>query len=290
MADRPRFGPAGFPADFKELKRPREEAPKYLRDEGLDALEYQATRWGPEPQMTRVSAESLGANAGEHDVWLTVHGSYFINLCGDDETVEASKKRLVACVTAAGWMGAHTVVFHPGFYGKRTPQDALQTCIEATRETVETIRTLGIRGVRLGPETTGKRSQLGGLDEVLRLCEAVEMTEPVVDWAHLHARGGGLIRAREDYERVLGEVENRLGGEAAKKLHTHFTAVDFNVRGEKAHHTLSEPGYGPPFEPLAELICELGLRPVVISESPVLDHDSILMRDALRRVQRAMRP
>lgn len=46
MADRVRFGPAGTPWAFKELKQPITELPRFIHDEGLDALEYEAVRWG----------------------------------------------------------------------------------------------------------------------------------------------------------------------------------------------------------------------------------------------------
>jgi len=287
MADRPRFGPAGVPYEFKGLKRPVEECPKYLREEGLDAFEYQATRWGSKPQMKKESAEKLKFNARENDVWLTVHGSYFINFCGDEKTIEASKNRLISCFIAAEWMGAHTVVFHPGFYGKRSPQEALKVCAKAMDETLERLRALGISKVCFGPETMGKKFQLGTLNEVLTLCEGVEQTEPVVDWAHIHALGAGLIKTKEDYAKILDEIENRLGIEAVKNLHVHYTLIEYTERGEKVHHTMSEPGYGPNFRPFAELIHELDLRPVVISESPVLDQDSIKMRNILLEIKKA---
>ena len=286
MADRPRFGPAGVPRDFKELKLPVEEFPKYLREEGLDAFEYQATRWGPKPQMKRESAEKLGDNANEQDVWLTVHGSYFVNLCGKEETIEASKNRLVACVTAAEWMGAHTVVFHPGFYGKRSREEALKLCTKAMKEVIERLKALGITKVHIGPETTGKKSQLGSLNEILTLCESVEQTEPAIDWAHIHARDGGLIKTKDDYAKILDEIEKRHGTEAVKNLHVHYTPVEFTEKGEKVHHTIAEPEYGPSFRPFAELIHELDLKPVVISESPVLDKDSIKMREVLLQILR----
>ena len=44
-----------------------------------------------------------------------MHGSYFINLSGKKEVVEASKERILAAVTAADWMNAYVVVFHTGF-------------------------------------------------------------------------------------------------------------------------------------------------------------------------------
>lgn len=287
VADRPRFGPAGVPPDFKELKLPVEEFPKYLQEEGLDAFEYQATRWGPKPQMKKESAENLGNNAKKHDVWLTVHGSYFINFCGDETTIEASKNRLIACVAAAEWMGAKRVVFHPGFYGKRSREEDLKICIKAMKEVIERLKALGITKVHLGPETMGKKSQLGSLNEILTLCENVEQTEPTIDWAHIHARNGGIIKTKDEYAKILNEIEKRLGTEAVKSLHVHYTPVEFTEKGEKVHHTMAAPEYGPSFRPFAELIQELDLKPVVISESPVLDKDSIKMRDILVKVLKA---
>jgi deoxyribonuclease-4 len=281
VADSPRFGPAGIPPAFRELKLPVDEFPKYLWHAGLDAFEYEAVRWGAKPQMRRESAEKLGANAREHDVWLTVHGSYFINFCGNRETIEASKNRLIACATAADWMDAHVVVFHPGFYGKKRPDEALELCVKAMSDVVESMRSLGIAKVRLGPEIAGKRSQLGSLDEVLTLCERLDSTEPVVDWAHIHARAGGGMKKVGDFRVVADEIEKRLGSDAVRNLHCHFTHVEFTEKGERRHHTLDEVEYGPDFHHLATLVAELDLKPVIISESPILDVDAQKMRDMM---------
>lgn len=289
MADRARFGPAGVPPRFKALKKSVSEIPKYLQDEGLDAFEYQAVRWGPKPQMKREEAEKLGANARRHDVWLTLHGSYFINLCGEGEVLEASKRRLLSCITAAHWMGAHAVVFHPGYYGKKPPKDALETCIKAMKEVVETMRANSIRRVHLAPETTGKRSQLGSLQEILTLCEQVELTEPNVDWAHLHAREKGALKTRDDFQEVIDHIEKRLGTEAMKNLHCHYSHIEFTDKGERRHHVMDEVEYGPDFRLLASVIKELDLKPVLICESPVLDFDAIKMRDIFKEIAAAHR-
>ncbi len=279
MADRPRFGPAGVPQGFRKLKLPVTEVPKYLYDEGLDAFEYQAVRWGGKPQIRRKDAERLAERARENDVWLTLHGSYFINLCGDMKTIEASKERLLACLTAASWMKAPIVVFHPGFYGGKTQSEALKLCIKAMKDVVESMESLGIKGVHLGPETMGKLSQVGSLEEILTLCESVPLTKPVIDWAHIHARGMGELKTLDEFRKVLETIEKRLGSEAVKNLHCHFTRVEFAKGGEKRHHTLDESDFGPDFEPLATLIAELDLKPVIISESPILDVDARKMRD-----------
>ncbi|RJS77633.1 deoxyribonuclease IV [Candidatus Bathyarchaeota archaeon] len=283
MADRPRFGPAGVPPSFRRLKAALEDVPKLLQKEGLDAFEYQAVRWGGKPQIKREVAEKLGSEAEKHDVWLSLHGSYFINFCGEKNVIEASKQRLIACATAAEWMNAHIVVFHPGFYGKKEPKEVFRNCLEALKDVVESMKTLGIKKVKIGPETMGKQSQFGSLEEILKLCEEVEQTQPVIDWAHLHARDKGRFRTIEDFRKVVEEIENRLGTEAVKDMHCHFTKVEFTEKGEKRHHTLDEAEYGPDFTLLAKVIVEFKLRPVIISESPVLDVDAVKMRDILQR-------
>jgi len=283
MADRPRFGPAGVPLAFRVMKATLADVPRLLTDEGLDAFEYQAVRWGAKPQIRREKAEELGLKAEEHDVWLSLHGSYFINFCGKRGIIEASKKRLIACATAAEWMKAHVVVFHPGFYGKRHPKEAFEDCLEAIKEVVETMKTLGIGDVKLGPETMGKLSQFGSLDEILGLCEQIEQMQPVIDWAHLHARCKGCFKKVEDFRKVVEEIERRLGTDAVKNMHCHFTKVEFTDKGERRHHTMDKAGYGPDFMMLAKVIAELRLRPVIISESPVPDVDAIKMREILQK-------
>ena len=283
MADRPRFGPAGVPPSFKAMKAALTDVPRLLREEGLDAFEYQAVRWGAKPQIKREDAEKLGLKARENDVLLSLHGSYFINLCGGKETVEASKDRLIACATASQWMGSKIVVFHPGFYGRKPPKEVFNECLEALKDVVERLRALGISDVKLGPETMGKPTQFGSLEEVLALCEQVEQTQPVIDWAHLHARDRGRFKTVDDFRVVVEEIERRLGTEAVKNMHCHFTKVEFTDKGEKCHHTMDEAGYGPDFEMLAKVIADFRLNPVIISESPVLDVDAIKMRDILRK-------
>ncbi|MEM3696820.1 MAG: TIM barrel protein [Candidatus Bathyarchaeia archaeon] len=283
MADHPRFGPAGVPPTFKMMKVALSDVPRLLREEGLDAFEYQAVRWGAKPQMKREEAEKLGLEAKEKDVWLSLHGSYFINFCGGKDIIEASKQRLIACATAAQWMNAYIVVFHPGFYGKRNQKEVFKNCLEAVRETVETLKNLGIENVKIGPETMGKPSQFGSLDEILSLCEEVEQTQPVIDWAHLHARDRGRFKTVDDFRKVLEEIEKRLGADAIKNMHCHFTKVEFTEKGEKCHHVMDEADYGPDFTMLAKVIAEYKLNPVIISESPILDLDAIKMRDILQK-------
>jgi deoxyribonuclease-4 len=229
--------------------------------------------------MRQEDAESLGAEARKNDVLLSLHGSYYINLCGKKEVAEASKKRLIACATAANWMGAYVVVFHTGFYGRLEKSYAFKTCVNALTDIVATMNSLGIQNVKLGPETTGKVFQVGNLDEILTICEEVEQTQLVIDWGHLHARRQGRFRKIADFRAVAEEVERRLGTEAARTMHCHFSKIEYTDKGERRHHVLDEARYGPDFEVLAEVIAEFKMRPVIICETPLLDVDAAKMRD-----------
>lgn len=281
MLDEPRFGPAGVPSWFRELKAPVNELPYLLRKQGLSALEYEAVRWGQKPQIKQEEAEKLGVNAQKHDVWLTIHGSYYLNLLGSRDIIEASKRRLIACANAAQWMSAHTITFHLGYYSqKQSHKKDLQDCIMELREILETLQSMSTK-VNLGPETSGKLAQLGSLEEVLTICENLEQTQPVIDWAHLYARQRGNITTTSDFQRIIEKIEAHLGTKAVENLHCHFSHIEYTFRGERRHHPLDACGYGPRFEPLAEAIVNLGLKPVIISETPLLDEDAKKMRDIL---------
>ena len=279
MTCKPRFGPAGVPPFFRRMGAELSDVPVLLREEGLNAFEYQASRWGQTPQMKQQAAGQLGSEAERNDILLSLHGSYYVNLAGKKEVIEASKRRLIACATAAQWMGAYVVVFHLGYYGARGKKTAFRDCVDALSDVAKTISSMGINSVKLGPETMGKHIQVGSLEEILTICETVEDTQLVIDWGHLHARSGGRLNTAADFRAVVEEAEKRLGTETVKEMHCHFSKIEFTRKGERRHHILDEKAYGPDFASLAEVILEFKLHPIVICETPLLDVDAMKMRD-----------
>jgi deoxyribonuclease-4 len=283
MTEHTRFGPAGVPPMFRLMGATTADVPKLLQEEGLDAFEYQASRWGPKPQIKQEDAERLGAESIKNDVKLSMHGSYFVNLSGKEEVVEASKRRLIACATAADWMGAYVVVFHTGFYGKFEKDYAFKTCLTALKEISTEMKSLGLK-VKLGPETMGRKFQVGTLEEILTINQEAEGTQLVIDWGHLHALHQGTLKKVEDFRVIAEKVEQTLGTEALRSMHCHFSKIEFSTQGEKRHHTLDEERYGPEFRMLAEVIVDFGLHPTMICESPILDVDARKMQATLKEV------
>lgn len=283
MVEQTRFGPAGVPPMFRLMGATTFDVPKLLHEEGLDAFEYEAVQWGQKPQIKQEHAQKLGEETKKNDVRLSMHGSYYINLAGKKEVVEASKRRLIACATAADWMGAYVLVFHTGFYGLFEKDFAFKICLDAIKEVKAEMQSLGLK-VKLGPEVMGRKFQVGSLDEILAINEQVEGTQLVIDWGHLHARGLGALKNVEDFRAVVEKVEQKLGTEALKSMHCHFSAIEFNSQGEKEHHTLDEKRYGPDFRLLSEVIADFQMHPTIICETPNLDVDARKMQATLKEV------
>jgi deoxyribonuclease-4 len=270
---------------FRLLGASTVDTPRLLCEEGLDAFEYQAVRWGPKPQIKETDARRLGEEAKKNDVKLSMHGSYFINLAGKPEVVDASKRRLIACATGAEWLGAGVMVFHTGFYGLFEKDYALKSCIVALKEVSAEMKSLGLE-VKLGPETMGRRSQVGSLDEIITINREVEGTQLVVDWGHLHALHQGAFKAVEDMREVAEKIERELGIQVLRSMHCHFSKIEFTSQGEKKHHPLDDQRFGPDFCLLAEVILDFGMHPTVICETPILDVDARKMKEILQQMQR----
>ncbi len=225
--------------------------------------------------MSNEAAREAGEMARELGVLLSVHCPYFVNLCSQEpEKLEASKKRILDSVERAFYMGADVVVFHPGFYGSLAPENAFKSVEEACRNMLGRMKRKGIKGVRLGLETTGKVSQFGTLEEIIKICKKLKGCTPVVDFAHIYARQAGRIYYPWIFEK-LKQLK-------LKHLHAHFTSMEWTPAkvpwgGNERRH-LELKVNKPPFEPLAREVLKRKTNITLISESPILEQDSLKMK------------
>ncbi|MEW6457635.1 MAG: TIM barrel protein [Bacillota bacterium] len=283
-----RFGTAGNGKSFYAAGHKSSlEAPAWLRGLGLSAYEYQCVRG---VNISERTARALGERASENGIALSIHAPYYINLAGEDPVqVAKSKVHLLKSIRAAHWMGASRVVFHPGSVrGDR--KDALRRAQAALEAALEEAAREGLDSVNVLPETLGRYSYLGLLDEVLELCRVAPTVIPCIDFGHVHAITGGLMTDREAYAAVLDRVGAAVGEEVLRTLHIHFSPVEFTEKGERRHRTLADEGFGPDFGPLAELLVEWGLTPTVICESNgTQSEDACTYRDIYREVLRRQR-
>ena len=269
------LGPAGVPLASKE--RATAGGIKCAAELGLNAFEVEFVR---RVGMSNEAADEAGRIAKELGVLLSVHCPYFVNLCSREaDKLEASKRRILDSVERAFHMGADVAVFHPGWYGTLGP-DAFEAVEGACADMLDRMGEGGIKGVRLGLETTGKVSQFGTLDEVIEISKKLKGCAPVVDFAHIYARQAGKI----DYS----DIFDRLKPLKLKHLHAHFTSMEWTPAktpgqgNEKRHLPIKFDE--PPFKPLAKEILKREVDITLISESPVLEQDSLEMKRFFERL------
>lgn len=259
------FGPAGNSASFPY--KSSLEAPDWLASLGLELYEYQC---GKGVNIGEETARKLGQRARQAGIKLSLHAPYFINLANPDpESLKKTIGYVLSACRAADWIGASKVIFHPGALMKRTRKEAQEIAVRSLREVLCVCDAEGYGHIALCPETMGKINQLGDLDEVLELCTMDERLIPCVDFGHLYARSLGADEGREACARMLDRMREVLGEARASRFHSHFSRIEFTLKGgEKCHRTFADHGgFGPDPEPLLEEVARRGWEPTFICES-----------------------
>lgn len=273
-----RFGPAGNSESFyAQGYKNTFEAPKWLKEMGLNAYEYS---FGRGITLSAEGAQKIRVEAEKNGVRVSAHGPYFINLANPDpEKRENSMRYITDSARRVLDLGGDRVVVHVGAVMKMERGEALKNCREGLTEAYRRMDELGLGAVHLCVETMGKHSQIGDLTETLSFCQLDERLIPCIDFAHLHALWQGGLTREEDFEKILDELEKTLGIERARNIHIHFSTIEYTAAGEKRHHTFAEKDYGPRFELLAPLLYARGYEPTVICECKgTMAEDALTMR------------
>ena len=230
---------------------------------GLDCMEVEFT-YGV--RMSLDSAKAIGELAKRRGIVLSVHAPYYINLASDEkEKIQASKKRILDSCERGHLLGARNIVFHAGFYQKKSAERTYALIKDAIQELQDNI-TKNKWAVSLCPEVTGKPSQFGSLEELLAM-RKVTGCGLTVDFAHLYARQQGKI----NYNAVLKKLP--------KKFHAHFSGIEYTGKGEKKHLRLTREF----FKPLAEALIQHKLDISLICESPEPYEDAAMMKKMVHR-------
>lgn len=103
---------------------------------------------------------------------------------------------------------------------------------------------------------------------------------PVLDPAHLFARSAGRIDYSDMFEK-LKQLD-------LKHVHMHFSGIRWRPvkatgTGNEWHHMVIKTDQ-PPFEPMAKEILKRKLDITIVSESPILEQDSLAMKRTFERL------
>ena len=270
--ERPRFGTSGIP---RSSARPATEAGiRRAAELGLTCLEM---AWGNGVRMKPETADRIARAARETGLELTAHAPYYLNLCGDRDTIDRSVRRLIETGVLAARCGARSFCFHPGFLGGQDPHHAR---VRVWRALLEVTRALRERGVAIDvrPELTGRPSQIGSFDETLMWCEMIPGVRPCIDFSHHYARLQGEPNRFDDFADMLEIIRRRLGPEALESLHVHIAGIEFGPSGERRHVPLRESAFR--YGELLRALKAMGVRGWVVCESPALEDDAVHLQQS----------
>ena len=271
-----RFGTAGIPLS---TSRPGTvHGVRRARELGLDCLEMS---WGNGVRMSGATADRIHEARLECGLELTAHAPYYVNLCGAEDVVERSMARLIEAGVQAGRCGAASFCFHPGWYGGQTPSVAGRRVAARLRQLTRALRARGA-SLDARPETTGRPSQVGTLDEILSWSAAIPGVRPCLDFAHQYARHHGAFNRREDFLALLGQVSARLGREALSRLHVHVSGIEFGPGGERRHVPLTASRFR--WRELLQALHDARAAGRVVCETPAMEEDALRMQRYHRRI------
>lgn len=264
------FGTAGIPRSSKGTGSV--SGIKRIRELGLDCMELEFVQG---VRMSEKGAKNVLEAANNEDVALSVHAPYYINLNSyEEKKLKASLERIYNAAKIGSLCGAESIVLHAGFYQKSTKKHTFESISKALKELTGQLRDEGIPAV-LRPETMGKRTQFGTLEEVLALSAEIEGVMPCLDFCHLHAREG-KENSYSEFTEILSRVEENLGKEGLSNMHMHISGVEYGTNGEKRHLPLKESDLNYP--ELIKSLKEFKAQGRVILESPILEEDALMLR------------
>lgn len=274
-----RFGTVGSPKGKPKKPGGSVGAVLYSREIGLNALELGWVR------AVRVSEKTCAAikEAGvEQDVGLSIHAPYYINLNADENEWPKSRQRLMDAAHYGNLAGATDIVFHPGSYFERAPEDVLKVALPRLQGCVDELRAMD-NPVTLRPETMGKSAMLGSLDDTLVMAKEIDGVEPCIDFAHLHARpGDGTMNSYDEWAAQLESYGNALGQDALKRLHTHLSGIEYTAKGEKNHLIMDESDFE--LRELFRALHEFGCGGRIMCESPIMEEDALYFKQVWMEV------
>jgi deoxyribonuclease-4 len=271
--DRLRFGTGGIPKSAEDTF----SAPQRLKELGLDAMELEFVR---SINISEDKAPKIKKAAEEHDIALSCHGQYFINLASkEEEKLRASMKRVVDAATRAHACGAWTMTFHGGFYQGRDAKEVTSMIHAAFEEIMDTLKDVDI-WVR--PEISGKLSQWGGMEEVIGISKKFDKVQPCIDFSHLYARTQGKINGYDGFSKALEQIEDGLGRQALQRMHIHAQGIEYGPKGEKRHLMLKDSDFD--YKGLLKALKEFDVKGSVICEGPDMQSDALLLKKTYETV------
>jgi len=264
--DKLNFLTAGVPLKAKGY----DDGFEVLNKMNLDGLELEFVRG---VRISDKSREAVG-NSGKV---ITAHAPFYVNLnAREEEKVEASVQRIIETAETVNALGGYSITYHAAYYLGMDAEHVYKQVKKQTKIITETLSKSGNK-IWIRPETTGKATQWGDLDEIVRLSKEFETVLPCVDFSHLHARYNGISNTYNEFCSIFEKIGTEIGNYALENFHAHIAGIDYGAKGEKKHLNLEESDFN--YKDLLKAFKSFDVKGAVICESPNIEDDAKLLKE-----------
>ena len=269
--DELKFLTAGMPLRT-DKKRGYENALEILDEMNLDGIEVEFV------QGVRMSDKSRQVvKDASKKYTFTAHGPFFINLnAREQEKIDASITRIIDTATVANEFGGYSITYHAAFYLGNDKDVVFKRVADRTAQIIGILEKENNK-IWIRPETTGKATQWGDIDEIIKLSKEFDQVLPCVDFSHIHARSGGAFNTYDEFCGILDNIASNLGEKAMNNFHAHLAGIAYTAKGEKNHLPLEESDMN--YKDLLRAMKKFDLKGVVVCESPNIEDDCKLIKD-----------
>lgn len=246
------------------------KALEILENLNLDGLELEFVHG------VRISDENRSI-VGASKLTKTIHAPFYINLNSKEpEKVEASVQRIIETARVAHEIGAFSITYHAGFYLGMDKETVYNNIKTQTEIITSALKDENIK-VWIRPETTGKATQWGDLEEIINLSKEFETVLPCVDFSHLHARYNGISNTYDEFANIFDKIGTELGAETLENFHAHIAGIAYSEKGEKHHLNLEESDFN--YKDLLKAFKDFGVKGAIVCESPNIETDCKLLKE-----------
>ena len=267
--DKLNFITAGMPLRTGKGSYP--QAFNVLKEMNLDGMELEFVHGVRMSDTNRDFVKNMSK-----DFIITAHGPFYINLNSqEEEKIDASLQRIIDTASVASEAGAFSITYHAAFYMGKDKETVYNQVKTQTRRIIEILENENIN-VWIRPETTGKATQWGDIDEIINLSKEFEQVLPCVDFSHLHARTAGEYNTYDEFSKVLEKMGNEIGQYALENFHGHLAGIEYTAKGEKQHLNLENSDMN--YKDLLKAMKEFGVKGALDCESPNNEDDCKLIK------------
>ena len=268
--DKLNFITAGMP--LRTGKGSYTKAFDILKEMNLDGMELEFVHGVRMSDTNRDFVKNMSK-----DFVITAHGPFYINLNSqEEEKIDASLQRIIDTASVASEAGAFSITYHAAFYMGKDKETVYNQVKTQTKRIIEILENENIN-VWIRPETTGKATQWGDIDEIIRLSKDFEQVLPCVDFSHLHARSAGEYNTYDEFSKILEKMGTEIGQYAMENFHGHLAVIEYTAKGEKQHLNLENSDMN--YKDLLKAMKEFGVKGALVCESPNIEDDCKLIKD-----------